>query len=99
MTLADSFGLHVRLTAGGIQNANVCGAAVNTEGVGRATVAVLADGRVFLACGDTFVVPGSDVSAIATAGATPATVSADKTSEAPNGMGTFLARLYRLAWA
>jgi hypothetical protein len=104
VTLADASGLHVRLAAGavgGIQNSNLCGAAVNTEGVARATVAVMTDGRVYLTRGGTFVAPGSDVSVIAAADVTPTPTPAptEQTSQAPQGMGAFLASLFGLARA
>lgn len=55
--LADASGLTIRLQAAGVQFpallANPCGAAVNTAGVARATLAVVADGRVYLAAGPT----------------------------------------------
>lgn len=104
VTLADASGLNVRLAAGavgGIQNSNLCGAAVNTEGVARATVAVLTDGRVYLTSGGKFVAPGADVPVIASAEAspTPTPAPAEQTSQAPQGMGALLARLFGLARA
>lgn len=104
VTLADASGLSVRLAAGavgGIQNSNLCGAAVNTEGVARATVAVLTDGRVYLTSGGKFVAPGADAPAIASADVTPAPtpVPTEQISQAPQGMGALLARLFGLARA
>ena len=97
VTLADASGLHVRLAAGavgGIHYANLCGAAVNTEGVARATVAVMTDGHVFLTRGDKGVAPGSDAPAIASAKPASTLLPTEQSSQAPRGMGALLARLF-----
>lgn len=101
ITLA-SMGLYVRLAASaeaGIQDTNICGAAVNTDGVARATLAVVANGRVFLSGAGRQGLPAMEVAAVTLACAaeppTPApTPTPQPVAKAPEGLGAALARLF-----
>jgi hypothetical protein len=103
ITLASASGLYVRLAApseGGVPWSNVCGAAVNTEGVARATTAVVVDGRVFLSSGPRLNVPETEVAAatVAQASETPTPAPEPVAAKpAPEGLGMALARLFGLA--
>ncbi|MCY2930824.1 MAG: hypothetical protein NTV86_15270 [Planctomycetota bacterium] len=115
VTLADGSGLLVRLAAvaggagllvrlaavagGGVPHDNLCGAAVNTQGAPRATVAVLTGGHVFLTSGGPHAAPVVDGSEIASARPTLTQIPTEQTSQALQGMGALLARLFGVAGA
>ena len=95
VTLASASGLHVRVDAAttdaGVVSSNVCGAAVNTGGVTRATSAVKANGRVFL------IGKGSTShGAMPLAAATPSPVAPTPARKHPKGLGALLARVFSL---
>lgn len=96
VTVASASGLYVRAAspaaAANLPKGNVCGSAVNTEGVTRATRAVKIDGRVFLTGGRSM-----DVSHRPLAAVTLRTPAAPVRKKSPCGLGVLLARLFGLA--
>lgn len=95
VTLASSSGLYVRvvspLTGISRSNSNVCGSAVNTGGVTRATSAVRVGGRVFLTGGR-----GTSTGHVRMAAVTTRVPRAERVRR-PEGLGTLLVRIFGLA--
>ena len=93
VTLASTSGLYVRVdpatTDADLVTGNVCGTAVNTGGVTRATGAVKAGGRVFLVGGGS-----TSQSKIVLASFTPPPVEPAPARKHPEGLGTLLARIF-----
>jgi len=94
--LASASGLHVRVasvSAGAhLPSGNVCGSAVNTGGITRATVAVKTAGRVFLTSERR--TNGGGVNVATVIARRPQVRSARKS---PEGLGAFLARILALS--
>ena len=93
--LASDTGLSVRVdsaaAAARLDGGNVCGSAVNTGGVARATMAVRSGGRVFLS-GPTARTFGGDVHLASADTPRPE----PKTSWRGGGLGALLARVFGL---
>jgi hypothetical protein len=97
VTLASASGLYVRVaslaTHGNLSKGNVCGSAVNTGGVTRATTAVKIGNRVFLTGGGGRSFTPMPVAAVAT----PAAAARPARRKSPQGLGMLLARVLGLA--
>ncbi len=95
VTMASASGLYVRVTSPAavarVSRGNVCGAAVNTAGITRATTAVKVGGRIFLTGGGSKSLGQMP----AVAFHTPQTDSR-LTRKSPQGLGTLLARVFGL---
>ena len=96
VTVASASGLYVRAAspaaAANLLKGNVCGSAVNTEGVTRATRAVKIGGRVFLTGA-----PNTNVGRRPLAAAAPAPAAAPVRRKPRCGLGVLLARFFGLA--
>lgn len=97
VTLASTSGLYVRVaslaTGGSGPKDSVCGSAVNTGGVTRATTAVKIGNRVFLTGGRSISVTPMPVAAVTT----PAIAASSAPRKSPQGLGMLLARVLGLA--
>lgn len=95
VTLASTSGLHVRVASASagsyLLGGNVCGSAINTGGIARATVAVKTAGRVFLASEQKINGGGVKVATVTTH--RPQVQPARKF---PEGLGALLARIVDL---
>ena len=93
VVLASASGLLVRVdpatTDADLVAGNVCGAAVNTGGVTRATGAVKTGGRVFLVGG-----PSSSQGEMPLAVVTPPPVEPPPARKHPEGLGSLLASIF-----
>jgi hypothetical protein len=93
VTRASASGLYVRAaspaTVLAVAEGNVCGAAVNTGGVTRATTAVKVGGRVFLTGGGRMSISRPPLAAV-----TKTRTKAGPPRKAPQGLGTLLARAF-----
>lgn len=97
VTLASASGLYVRVAVNAshaaIGGRNVCGAAVNTGGIARATTAVKTGGRVFLTSGRSTAVVRTELAAVTSHKLPEPPVTARKH---PEGLGVVLARILGL---
>jgi len=93
LAMAGNSGLWVRVAAASTDtrpyDGNVCGSAVNTGGVTRATQAVKVGNRVFLT--------GSNMARTTGTALASRSVPAGETRKAPEGLGNLLAKLFGCA--
>jgi len=96
VTLASNSGLWVRtaspLADTNLRGGNVCGSAVNTGGISRATTAVKIGGRVFLTSGRSMNGNQMLLAAVTTHG-----TRAEAARRSPEGLGALLAGIFGLA--
>ena len=96
VTLASSSGLWARVASPSTEMArrdgNVCGAAVNTGGITRATTAVKVGGRVFLTGGS-----GMNSGTMRLTATRHATYREPAVRKSPMGLGALLASIFGLA--
>lgn len=93
--LASNSGLWVRVASAETDwnghAGNVCGSAVNTGGITRATTAVKIDGRVFLTGGRSMLDRQMNLAAV-----TRHAIDAKPARKSPQGLGGLLARIFGL---
>ena len=96
LTLASNSNLYVRVASpssnASLSSGNVCGSAVNTSGVTRATTAVKVEGRVFLTGGQ-----GMIANQMRPAPVTKPAAETSLARESSKGLGTLLAGIFGLS--
>ena len=96
LTLASNSNLCVRVASpssnASLSSGNVCGAAVNTSGVTRATTAVKVGGRVFLTGGQGVIADQMRPAPVTRHGA-----DTSLALKSPKGLGTLLAGIFGLS--